>query len=114
MSIQVLLFSTLMMAGQIALANTSLPGKNAQGVFSAASSQRIQDGVEQIRIAGIFQRYDASRRVVRISDVDYELDASSEKLGSKLGTIRSGQRVLFTQGGISSAGRNVLTSIEPQ
>ncbi|MCA1924932.1 MAG: hypothetical protein LDL16_01465 [Thiobacillus sp.] len=111
---QIIVFMVFAMASQAALADAPVRVRAVKDAPLAAGSQRVQDGVAQNRIAGIFQRYDASRRVVRISDVDYELDALIDSPGRKLGAIRSGQVVLFTQGGVSTSGRNVLTSIEPQ
>lgn len=88
-------------------------GRNVQAPVNA--QDRIQDGIgTQQLVAGIFQRYDPSREIIRVSDVDYDLDPSLAKLGSKLREFRNGQTVLFTQAGVSKAGRNVLTSIEPQ
>lgn len=91
-------------------------GRNVQGASALVGAQdRIQDGIgTQHLVAGIFQRYDPSRGVIRVSDVDYDLNPSLAKLGSKLREFRNGQTVLFTQAGVSKAGRNVLTSIEPQ
>ncbi|MFN3715838.1 MAG: hypothetical protein ACK4R8_03820 [Thiobacillus sp.] len=111
---QIMLFVIFATASQMALADASVRNKTLGGAPLAAGSQQTQDVVAQNRIVGIFQRYDASRRVVRISDADYELAASIEHPGRKLGAIRSGQMVMFSQGGVSPAGRNVLTSIEPQ
>lgn len=111
---QTISFMVFTMVCQVALADASLREKTVKDALLAAGSQRIQDGVAQNRIAGIFQRYDANRRTVRISDVEYELDASIDSPDRKLGAIRNGQVVLFTQGGVSTSGRNVLTSIEPQ
>lgn len=104
---------TLLLAMMLLVSSQAVMG-DASAIRSGSVQGRIQDGIEaQQWVAGIFQRYDASRKIVRISDVDYDIDPST-KLGSALGEFRSGQTVLFTQGGTSAAKRNVLTSIKPQ
>lgn len=85
--------------------------KNPQNAAVMKSQDRIDT---QQQIAGNFQRYDQNRKIVRISDVEYDLDPSLVKFANKLNDLRSGQTVLFTQSGVSQAGRNVLTSIASQ
>lgn len=114
---KLLLAALLIVTSHAAIGDGAIAkGRNVQSASTPVKSQdRIQDGIgTQQLVAGIFQRYDPSRKNVRISDVDYDLDPSLAKLGSKLREFRNGQTVLFSQAGVSGAGRNVLTTIEPQ
>lgn len=114
---KLLLAALLIVCSQTVIGDEPIAkGRNVQGASAPVHAQdRIQDGIgTQHVIAGIFQRYDPSRKIVRVSDVDYDLDPSLAKLGSKLREFRNGQTVLFSQAGVSAAGRNVLTTIEPQ
>lgn len=109
-----LLAALIVVVSQTAMGDT--PIVKARGALGASAtvgaSDRIQDALHLI--AGVFQRYEPNRNLVRISDVDYELDPSLALRGSKLREFRYGQKVLFTQTGVSDAGRNVVTTIEPQ
>jgi hypothetical protein len=80
---------------------------------SGNPQNRIPDGVGvKQSVAGVFERYDSGRKIARISGVDYDLDPSALSLAGTLSELRSGQNVLFTQGGTSPTKRNVLTSIQ--
>ena len=106
-----------MLGSQLAMGDPSmLRGRYSPSAPTIVDSQdRIRDGAAtKNQLAGVFQRYEPGRNIVRISDVDYDLDPSLASLGSKLREFRFGQTVLFTLAGVSDAGRNVIKVIEPQ
>ena len=114
MKTKVLLLATLLTVGSQSVMGETSSFKG--GTRSTVASQDLtQDGFDAVnRLAGVFQRYEPNRNLVRISDVDYELDPSLALRGSKLREFKNGQAILFTQAGVSDAGRNVVTAIEPR
>lgn len=110
-----LLVTLCMVISHAAMADTPKARGALGASASVGASDRIQDGAgAQHLIAGVFQVYDSSRKTVKISDVEYDLDQSLASHGSKLRELRYGQKIVFTQSGASAAKRNVVTTIEPQ
>ena len=98
----------MLFAGLLSLAVTSAQAQFVGGEAPAASS----DAYTAPRLAGTFQRYDASSRVMRISDIEYSVSADlvRHELGRVRG-LRSGSQVLFNVSGFDTNGRDVIVEI---
>lgn len=108
-SVLTLVSAALLLAlSQPVLARTdALPG-------GESAAGRVQDGINDARIGGVFQDYDAQRGMVKLSGVEYELSPDLRVQKSKLRDFYRGQAVYFKQNGVSAAGRNVVSSLEPK
>lgn len=112
----VLLAALLTIGSQVAEADSrSAELRNGRSAATVGGQKNhAEDRIGPSLIAGKFQRHEEGRRIIRISDVDYDLDPILANSGVNFREFRYGQTVLFVLGGVSEAGRNVITSIEPQ
>ncbi|MDO9468692.1 MAG: hypothetical protein Q7J36_15440 [Thiobacillus sp.] len=80
----------------------SLTAAGAQAQFAGGDVLTVP------KLAGTFQRYDASSRVVRISDIEY---AVAPNLVSRLRDLRAGRQVVFSVSGFDPKGRDIIMEI---
>ncbi|MDP1534851.1 MAG: hypothetical protein Q8L92_14845 [Rubrivivax sp.] len=75
---------------------------------AGAQAQFAGGDVLTVKLAGTFQRYDVSSRVVRISDIEY---AVAPNLVSRLRDLRAGRQVVFSVSGFDPKGRDIIMEI---
>ncbi len=90
----------ILLAGLLSLAPA---GAQAQFVHG--------DAFTAPKLAGTFQSYDASTRVVRISDIEY---AVAPGLVRRLRDLRANRQVVFSVSGYDPKGRDIILEIKAE
>ena len=93
-------------SGMLLVGLLSLTAAGAQAQFTASDAFTVP------KLAGTFQRYDASSRVVRISDIEYAVAPNlASRQQSRLRDLRAGRQVVFSVSGYDPKGRDILMEI---
>jgi hypothetical protein len=89
-------------SGMLLVGLLSLTTAGAQAQFAGSDAFTVP------KLAGTFQSYDTSSRVVRISDIEY---AVAPNLVSRLRDLRAGRQVVFSVSGYDPKGRDIIMEI---
>lgn len=83
--------------------------------LTAAGAQAQSAGSDVFtvpKLAGTFQSYDTSSRVVRISNIEYAVAPNmASRHKSSLRDLRAGRQVVFSVSGYDPKGRDMITEI---
>ena len=89
----------------------SLAAADAQAQYEHVKSEELVPS----RLAGVFQSYDASGGLVRISNIEYAV--SPNLVRSQLNRLRhlpTGRQLVFGVSGYDAKGRDVIVEIETE
>lgn len=89
----------------------SLGAAGAQAQYAHAESEELIPS----RLVGVFQNYDASGGLIRISNIEYSV--SPKLVRSQLNRLRhlpTGRQLMFGVSGYDAKGRDVIVEIEAE